>query len=219
MTIYFNNFKGNKDMKRLLILLMITQIFIFGYSQTDTIYYNSGDIQVFGTLKGGEKSGIWKTYYENGEIESIGFYYKNKRSGKWKWYYDNGQLCSKEKYYNDQFIKGKFWDKNGKHTTSEEFIIKPEYPGGIDAFRMMVAKNLVYPPKAAENGVQGRVYVEFDVNRKGEVVDAHIVRGVDNFIDAEALRVINLSDKWIPGKIHGTNVKVRYTFPVVFTLE
>ncbi len=206
-------------MVRLIISLIISQFYIFGYCQTDTIYYDSGKTKAFGELINGEKSGTWKTYYENGKIESIGFYFKNNKSGKWKWYYDNGQRCSKEKYYDDQFIKGKFWDKNGKRTTSEDFIIKPEYPGGIDAFRMMVANNLVYPPEAAENGVQGRVFVEFVVNQKGKVVNTHVVRGVHRDLDAEALRVINLSDIWTPGKIHEANVNVKYTFPVVFVLE
>jgi protein TonB len=82
-----------------------------------------------------------------------------------------------------------------------------------------VAKTLKYPEIAAENGIQGKVFVQFAVNAKGEVTDVVVVRGVDPALDAEAVRVIKSSPKWAPGKQRGRPVKVQFTFPVVFVLQ
>ena len=85
----------------------------------------------------------------------------------------------------------------------------PEYPDGA----------IRYPAMAAENGVQGRVTVQFVVNRDGSIVDAQVVRGVDPYLDKEALRVINSMPKWKPGMQRGKPVRVRYTVPVNFRLQ
>jgi len=95
----------------------------------------------------------------------------------------------------------------------------PEYPGGEQALRQFIADNVRYPVSAAENGIQGRVYVQFVVEKDGSVGRAKIARGVDPSVDAEALRVINTSPKWKPGKQHGQNVAVSYTVPINFQLQ
>ncbi len=88
-----------------------------------------------------------------------------------------------------------------------------------EGFREYVQKNTVYPAVAQENGISGRIFVEFTINQKGELVDAKVMRSVDPLLDAEALRVIRSSPKWTPGKQRGKTVKVKYTFPVVFKLN
>ena len=88
-----------------------------------------------------------------------------------------------------------------------------------EGFRDYVLKNTQYPAVAQENGISGRVFVEFTINQRGELVDAKITRGVDPLLDAESLRVIRSSPAWTPGKQRGKNVKVKYTFPVVFKLN
>jgi len=105
----------------------------------------------------------------------------------------------------------------------EVFFIVEEMPsfqgGGEDAFREFIAKNLRYPEIAADNGISGRVYVQFAINSKGEVVDAVVVRGVDPALDKEALRVVLSSPKWEPGRQRGRPVKVQFTFPINFILQ
>jgi protein TonB len=105
----------------------------------------------------------------------------------------------------------------------EVFVIVEDMPGfqggDINNFRTWVAKNLEYPQIAQENGISGRVFVQFAVNSKGQVVDVVVVRGVDPALDAEAVRVIKSSPKWAPGKQRGRPVKVQFTFPVVFVLQ
>ncbi len=102
------------------------------------------------------------------------------------------------------------------------FIVEdmPSFQGkGQEGFREWIAQNLRYPEIAAENGISGRVYVQFAVNSKGEVVDAVVVRGVDPALDKEAVRVVMSSPKWEPGKQRGKPVKVQFTFPINFVLQ
>jgi protein TonB len=87
------------------------------------------------------------------------------------------------------------------------------------AFHEWVYSKTVYPPVAQENGISGRVFVEFSISKTGEVVDVKIMRGVDPLLDKEALRVISMSPKWTPGMQRGKPVKVKYTFPFMFRLN
>ena len=104
------------------------------------------------------------------------------------------------------------------------FAIVEEKPlfNGKDAeegFRKWVQDNTVYPTVAQENGISGRVFVEFSIDKTGQLVDIRVIRGVDPLLDAEALRVIKLSPKWTPGMQRGKPVKVKYTFPFQFKLN
>jgi protein TonB len=95
----------------------------------------------------------------------------------------------------------------------------PEYPGGMSALMQFLSKNIKYPTIAQENGTQGRVIVQFVVNRDGTIVDPVVVRSVDPYLDKEALRVIMTMPKWKPGMQRGKAVRVKYTVPVQFRLQ
>ncbi len=95
----------------------------------------------------------------------------------------------------------------------------PEFPGGMAECLKFLAKNIKYPTIAQENGVQGRVIVQFVVNSDGSIVDPVVMRSVDPYLDKEALRVIKLMPKWKPGKQRGKAVRVKYTVPVTFKLQ
>ena len=93
------------------------------------------------------------------------------------------------------------------------------FPGGMGECMKWLGKNIKYPTISQENGVQGRVIVQFVINRDGSIVDAKVVRGVDPYLDKEALRVISSMPKWKPGKQRGKAVRVKYTVPVTFRLQ
>lgn len=95
----------------------------------------------------------------------------------------------------------------------------PDFPGGQAALMQFLSKNIKYPTIAQENGTQGRVIIQFVVNRDGSVVDPVVVRSVDPYLDKEALRVISTMPKWTPGKQRGKPVRVKYTVPVQFRLQ
>lgn len=97
---------------------------------------------------------------------------------------------------------------------------KPSFNGGdANEFSKWVNSRLVYPEIAKENGVQGRVTLQFTVNADGTVSNVKVLRGVDTSLDKEAVRVVSSSPKWKPGKQRDRAVKVTYTFPVIFQLR
>ena len=97
---------------------------------------------------------------------------------------------------------------------------KPKFQGGdANEFSKWVNQRLVYPEVAKENGVQGRVMLQFTVGTDGSVSGVKVLRGVDPSLDKEAVRVVSQSPKWTPGKQRDRKVKVTYTFPVIFQLR
>ncbi len=97
---------------------------------------------------------------------------------------------------------------------------KPSFNGGdANKFSEWVNGRLVYPEIAKENGVSGRVTLQFTVEADGSVTNVKVLRGVDSSLDKEAVRVVSSSPKWKPGKQRDRAVKVSYTFPVVFQLR
>ena len=97
---------------------------------------------------------------------------------------------------------------------------KPSFNGGdANEFSKWVNSKLQYPEIAKENGVQGRVTLQFTVNPDGSVSNVKVLRGVDSSLYKEAVRVVSMSPKWKPGKQRDRAVKVTYTFPVIFQLR
>jgi len=97
---------------------------------------------------------------------------------------------------------------------------KPSFNGGDpNEFSKWVNARLVYPEIAKENGVQGRVMLQFQINPDGTLSNVKVLRGVDPSLDKEAVRVVSSSPKWKPGKQRDRAVKVTYTFPVIFQLR
>ena len=95
----------------------------------------------------------------------------------------------------------------------------PSVPGGMPALMQWLSQNIKYPVIAAENGVQGRVIVQFVVEKDGSVTDVHVAKSVDPSLDKEATRVVKAMPKWNPGKQNGSAVRVKYTVPVMFKLQ
>jgi periplasmic protein TonB len=96
---------------------------------------------------------------------------------------------------------------------------KPEYPGGDPALFKFISENLIYPPEAENNRIQGRVILKFVVNTNGSVDRIEILRGIDPLLDNEAIRVVKALPKFRPGKQGGVPVSVWFTLPVLFKIE
>ena len=95
----------------------------------------------------------------------------------------------------------------------------PSFPGGMKECMMFLAKNIKYPVEAQKARIEGRVIVQFVVDKDGSIIDSKVVRGVSPEIDAEALRVLGVMPKWNPGKQRGKAVAVKYTLPMMFRLQ
>ena len=95
----------------------------------------------------------------------------------------------------------------------------PKFPGGLQEAMVFIGKNIKYPVAAQEAKIEGRVIVQFVVGKDRSVSDIHTVRGVSPELDAEAIRVVSMMPKWIPGKQRGKAVAVKYTMPIMFRLK
>lgn len=104
---------------------------------------------------------------------------------------------------------------NPNHWSSEKQ--GPEYPGGAGEMQSFITRNINYPEEA--DGEQGRVIVKFVVNKDGSISDVKVIRGLNEVLDKEAVRVIQSMPNWKPGKQHGKTVRVRYSVPVMFRLK
>jgi len=102
----------------------------------------------------------------------------------------------------------------------EKVAVMPEFPGGQKALMEFLAKKIQYPTIVQGDMCTGRTIVQFIVDKEGNIVKPKVVRGVDPYLDKEALRVINQMPKWKPGELEdGTKVAVYFTVPVMFRLQ
>ncbi|MBQ3984706.1 MAG: energy transducer TonB [Bacteroidales bacterium] len=97
---------------------------------------------------------------------------------------------------------------------------KPTFAGGdANDFSKWVGENLVYPQEAIDQKLEGRVILQFTVNKEGAVKDVTVLRGVNELLDSEAVRVVSASPKWEVGTQNGIPVAVKYVFPVIFKIH
>lgn len=110
----------------------------------------------------------------------------------------------------------------GPEDTGDEIIMfvpsedMPVFPGNVQKW---ISRNVKYPQLAQDNGIEGKVYVQFVVERDGSISNIKVVRGVDASLDKEAIRVISDMPKWKPGKQRGKAVRVSFTMPIAFQLN
>ncbi|MCZ4223285.1 energy transducer TonB [Pedobacter rhodius] len=114
-------------------------------------------------------------------------------------------------------------DGNGANNDSEIYIAAgvdeyPEFAGGMKAWAKYMERNLRYPYKAQEEGVQGKVFVSFVVEKDGSITDVQVLKGIGFGCDEEAMKVIKKSPLWKPGKNKGVPVRVRYNMPINFQM-
>ena len=96
---------------------------------------------------------------------------------------------------------------------------EPEFPGGMDALYKYLSQNIKYPQLARENGITGKVYVTFVVEKDGSIANPKILRDIGGGCGAEAIRVVKAMPKWNPGKQRGKAVRVQFNLPVNFNLK
>lgn len=186
-------------------------------------YYMDGQIQMSGTYKSKrlkKKNGLFVSYYKSGMKKSEGEYLNNKYNGEWRWYHKNGQISSKEKYVKDELKYIWNWNEDGSSVEGKiEKIVYPEFKGGDDALKHYISTHVIYPEKAQERCIVGRVYVAFVIGKSGEIEKSWVKGYADPLLKTEALRVINNMPKWSPGKVHNLPVKVSYVVPINFDLR
>lgn len=95
----------------------------------------------------------------------------------------------------------------------------PTFPGGDEAWFNFLNDNMTYPALAKKQGIQGKVWVSFIVDKEGNVSNVKVARGIGGGCDEEAIRVVSMSPKWNPAMQSGRPVSVKYNFPINFALR
>jgi protein TonB len=116
-----------------------------------------------------------------------------------------------------------FAQEEEEEESAEVFVKVEDMPefkgGGINAFRKWVQQHLDYPTVAAENGIEGTVYVRFVVDKDGSISNVQVLRSVDPSLDEEAVATVQSAPKWEPGSQRGKPVRVQFNLPIVFKLQ
>ena len=108
-----------------------------------------------------------------------------------------------------------------KDTTNVYDVVEemPGFPGGTQKLIKFIEENMRYPKKCAKKGIYGRVIVAFIVERNGELSNIKVVKSVHRALDKEALRIVKLMPRWIPGRQNGVTVRVKYIIPIRFSVK
>ena len=165
------------------------------------------------------KNGKYEEWYISGEKRVTCFYTEDKLNGEFKVFHQNGTIKRLEQWQNGEWQNGECFDELGNKTEYCSYQEMAEFIGGLPALFNFIGKNLVYPKHAEKNGIQGRVYVSFVIDVDGSVMNVKIVKGVDNYLDEEAVRIVSGMPKWEPGRFEGKLVKTEFTLPINFKLE
>ena len=195
------------------------------YSKNEKGWFNAKLINFYdsvGNMLVADGEGLFEEYYQNnveGQLKTRGRYRSYNQVGEWEGFHENGDLYYKESYSDSGgLIKGTSYDLSGKRFDYSEPGVQPSPVGGMENLYRFIVRKLKYPKTAAKNGVQGRVYVQFVVDRDGSITEAEAVKGISKECDEEAVRVVKILKPWNPGIQRGQPVKVRMIFPIVFKI-
>ena len=131
------------------------------------------------------------------------------------------QIIKEVYFYNGEIYRSRPCLDDKREEENKVFDVveqMPSFPGGQAALMQWISSNMKYPTIAAENGVQGRVIVQFVVEKDGSITNVHVTKSVDPSLDKEAVRLAKSMPKWIPGKQNGESVFCAYTIPVTFKM-
>ena len=189
---------------------------------TEKVYFTSGQIKTYknySNYKDKKLDGKLKEWYENGQLHKDMDYKAGKKNGKLLTYWDNGKAKRIDLYENDKLIEGKCLNSDGIEAIHYDYEKMPEFPGGINELMQYLVKETKYPNKSRRKGVEGRVLVNFIVNRNGAISDIRIVESVNDELDQEAMRVVRRMPKWEPGMEDGEAVRFALNLPIKFRLN
>ena len=142
------------------------------------------------------------------------------KQGEWKGSFNKGKSHFTEQYESGKLMEGVSTDSTGREYRYDKVNASPEYRNnGMQGFYQFVGTHLKYPPDARRKGIEGRVYVQFIVDKKGKTENVIVVRGIHPGCDEYARSAIEKADQFIPGKYRGQLSDVRMVVPITFRLK
>jgi TonB family protein len=205
------------------------------YEGTYKSYYENGQLEDEGEYKANRSQGLWKSYHENGQQSEEKIHGPKTTTYNQCWdesgnplltdgagtfkrkYVRNGQYHHYE-ILNSELIASFRIDEVSRDSIYVVVQETAEYKGGMPALYKSVGKTLRYPADARRGGIEGRVFVEFTIDKLGKLQGARCLKGIGGGCDEEAVRTISQLNNWVPGKVKGKPVIQRMVLPVSFKL-
>lgn len=173
-----------------------------------------------GFYKNGVKDSLW-TYYRNGKnqtLKSKGYFLNDKKVGEWNFYDFKGELIQTYDYSRDTILFDKKETHKLKYLCNTNSCKDPVTIGGFTTIQEIILKNLIYPPLAVENQIQGSVYVSFEIDENGKGKNLELHKGIDPDLDAETLRVTKIILEEVRWYTWGQKNTFKVTMPIKFKL-
>lgn len=163
-----------------------------------------------------EGNGDYYDVHENGKLASKGKYVNGQKQGEWFGYHDDGNKHYIESYDKGKLKEGISYSKIGAAFSYKEVYMHPIPVKGLEGFYRFISKNTTYPKYARRKGIEGKVFIQFVVDKDGSITDVQVLKGIGGGCDEEAARVVRVSPRWTPGKHRGQPIRARMTLPIVF---
>lgn len=187
-------------------------------------YQKGGALRSSYVYKNGKTNGASKVFHDNGALYSEGNYLGGEKSGEWKWYREDGTLASTELYSKSGRLKKlAFFDAQGNEIKSRK---KDQLKGVIDDKKELhkriqkhVLKNYKYPEVMRNAGFEARVYVTFEIDKNGDVVDLKSTSDSHPSFDLEAMNMLRTLPKQTPAVAHNVPISVSFRIPIAFKIE
>ena len=185
----------------------------------EQLYFESGQIKsenIFISPINKKFHGKQTYWFENGTICSEVNFSHGKKNGSFKTFWENGVLKRHDIFKNGKLIKGTCYNDNGENITYYNFYIEPKFPGGDEGLGAYLAENLRYPKNSRTSSSIGKVIVSCNINEEGSIINATIVKGVNNILNEEALRVILKMPDWEPALKDGNPISSEINLPLIY---
>lgn len=196
------------------------EVYVNGKEQGESYgYYRSGKIRYKYLYDNGEKNGLAIKYDTLNRVTWSANYKYDNIDGELLDYWDNGILKRKEIYKDDIMQEGACYDHKGNDTAYYPLEQMPMFVGGEDELYAFLGKNIRYPLEAKENGISGRIYIQFTVEKDGAITEINELNYLGAGLNKESVRVIKKMPKWIAGEQDGHKVRVKFTLPLSFQLR
>lgn len=187
-----------------------------------TYFYENGNVSSIRHYKKNKRDGVFQKFYKDGKKKFLCNYVNGKRDGKLMMYYPDGTVWRDEIYEKGELQQGHLYNEQGQEKEYEPVESMAQFPGGHESMLGYLKTNLKYPPVAAKKKQEGRVIVQFIVNKDGRMIDPEVLRGVNEELDRAALAVVRKMARditWVPAIQDGEPVRVKFTMPVSFKLN
>jgi len=197
-------------------------------------YYENGKVKEEGSYTNGKKSGLWKGYYDNGQIADEEMHLKDKRlfyqhwdrsgnallkngTGKYT-QYSSEAVAQHIEIFDSLLLSAFTIDAVSSDSIYLAAQQNAEYKGGMKVLYQAIGRELKYPKAARRAGVEGKVFIEFAVDKNGNVRDVKVLKGIGAGCDEEAANVLRTKHNWNPATVKGKAVIQKMILPIAFKL-